>query len=120
VTTRHAFRFDCFKNIPAKKLPPAKPTLVNATQRDPKHAAVVSANGIAYDQPLTPAQAAAIGQERINKKKKISQCAGGTAAGSVPSIAASGVVTAMPSAITQVPGSTSLAALPIAISVVRL
>jgi len=45
VTTLHAFRFDCIKNVAAKRTPTLRPTLVNPTTKNPKHATVLAENG---------------------------------------------------------------------------
>lgn len=45
VTTLHAFRFDCIKNVASKRTPTLRPTLVNPTMKNPKHAAVIADSG---------------------------------------------------------------------------
>lgn len=46
VTTLHAFRFDCIKNVAGKRTPTLRPTLVNPTMKNPKHAAVIQETGM--------------------------------------------------------------------------
>ena len=45
MTTLHAFRFDCIKNVASKRTPTLRPTLVNPTMKNPKHAAVIAESG---------------------------------------------------------------------------
>ena len=50
VTTLHAFRFDCIKNVASKRTPTLRPTLVNPTMKNPKHTAVISESGEYFPQ----------------------------------------------------------------------
>lgn len=73
VTMLHSLRFDSVKCIAAKRTPTLRPTLVNPTQKNPKHAAVLAESGITYDTPLNPEKVAAIRAERIQQEKKKGQ-----------------------------------------------
>ncbi|XP_064613460.1 helicase SRCAP-like isoform X3 [Liolophura sinensis] len=73
VTMLHSLRFDSIKCIAGKRTPTLRPTLVNPTQKNPKHAAVLAESGITYDTPLNPEKVAAIRAERIQQEKKKGQ-----------------------------------------------
>lgn len=75
VTMLHSLRFDSSKSIAGKRPPTLKQTLVNPTLKNPKHATVLSENGINYDTPLHPMQVAEIRAQRIQREKKQNQAA---------------------------------------------
>ncbi|KAH8040989.1 hypothetical protein HPB51_013392 [Rhipicephalus microplus] len=69
-------RFDTIRAVASKRTPTLKPSFTaNPLVKNPKHAAVLADNGIAYDQPPTPGRLAALRAERIAKEKQKSQLA---------------------------------------------
>ncbi len=66
-------RFEQIKAVANKRTPTTKPLLVNPTQKNTKHAAVLAESGIAYESPLNPIKVAANRAERIQREKARSQ-----------------------------------------------
>eukprot|EP00096_Caligus_rogercresseyi_P010482 TRINITY_DN3834_c0_g1_i1.p1 TRINITY_DN3834_c0_g1~~TRINITY_DN3834_c0_g1_i1.p1 ORF type:complete len:1366 (-),score=440.93 TRINITY_DN3834_c0_g1_i1:987-5051(-) len=66
-------RFENIKSVANKRSPTAKPILVNPTQKNPKHAAVLAESGISYEAPLNPILVAQNRAERLQKEKQKSQ-----------------------------------------------
>ncbi len=89
-TKLHAVRFESMKAIGAKRSPTVRLALANPASKNPKHAAVLMENGVAYDTPLTPPQVALVRADRIAKEKK--QASQAAAAAAAASSAVSGVV----------------------------
>ena len=73
VTLLYSLRFDSVKGIATKRPPTMRQTLVNPTQKNPKHASVLQENSISYDHPLNPMQVAEIRAQRIQREKKQNQ-----------------------------------------------
>lgn len=48
VTTLHAFRFDCIKNVASKRTPTLRPTLMSSNNRNSQHASVVGESGMCF------------------------------------------------------------------------
>ena len=65
-----ATRFETIKAVANKRSPTTKPLVVNPSQKNTKHAAVLAESGISYDAPLSPIQVAANRAERIQKEKQ--------------------------------------------------
>ena len=63
-------RFETIKAVANKRSPTTKPLVVNPSQKNTKHAAVLSDAGIIYDTPLNPEKVAANRAERIQKEKQ--------------------------------------------------
>ena len=80
VTLLYSLRFDSVKGIATKRPPTMRQTLVNPTQKNPKHASVLQENSITYDQPMNPMQVAEIRAQRIQREKKQNQQQQATAA----------------------------------------
>uniref|UniRef100_T1JC71 Helicase domino n=1 Tax=Strigamia maritima TaxID=126957 RepID=T1JC71_STRMM len=70
--TLHHGHFETIKNVANKRTPTLKPMLVPTMK---KHAAVLADSNISYDNPLSPAQVAAIRAERIARDKQKTQAA---------------------------------------------
>ena len=69
ISSTFSSRFETIKSIANKRTPTTTPLLVNPTQRNPKHAAVLAEYSIDYDTPVSPIQVAANRAERIQATK---------------------------------------------------
>ncbi|XP_064459250.1 helicase domino-like isoform X2 [Ornithodoros turicata] len=97
-TTLYNTRFETIRAVASKRTPTLKPLFTNPTAKNPKHAAVLSENGINYEQPLNPVKLATIRAERIAREKQKTQVAAeaqrqqvqAMQAGQTPAIATAG------------------------------